>query len=163
MAYGLGLFGSLSGLKEEALDGAIEGGSALVGLAAAKYAVGELTDATWMPAMVKPFLPALPIAAGLFAGSYLRRFDARAASGLRAGLVGYGLWSAAKQFKMLDGVTKQLPLAGVGVTDYSGYGLPDFSADRYLAGSPQSIEELRGAPTTYETLSGEVPAAAVLQ
>lgn len=148
MAFGLGLFGTISGLKEEAINGAIVGASALVGLGIARAITAKAAE--MLPAAVAPYAGAIPFVGALATAMYARRFDARVAVGAAGGMAAYGLFEIAKNIPgVKDLVGKvDMPLKGLGEMD--------LSYTRYLAGAPVTIDSLQGAPTTIESLRGGI-------
>lgn len=172
----------LYGLKEDSMEVAKIGASALAGAAIAKVVVGiaaKIGTDEKDPAK-KPTLPAwapglLPIAVGLGVHSYGKGMYPVAAPGVAAGMFAYGLGSvlanvlpAPKDAKSFD-VKAYLPFNGLGGDTYDtglmglGYSY-GAGVDAYMGlgyggysmepGAPVAIETLRGAPTQVQSLMG---------
>jgi hypothetical protein len=158
----------LYGLKEDSMEVAKIGASALAGAAVAKVVVGKVGPMIFKDptsALAKYVPPLLPIAVGIAVHSYGKSQFPIAAPGVAAGMVAYGIAGLVKAV---------LPAAKAGETDMasylpfnlSGLGYTYDSAlqglgysygagvDAYMHGAPTQVQSLMGMPVQVQTLSG---------
>ena len=154
-----GLYDSLAGIQEDAMEFGVIGATALVSAGIAKFVVGYVKPMLPQGAVADYGAPLIPIAVGIFLGGYLRRFNNNVAVGTAVGMVSYGL---AKLVEPLLGANASLsPFNGLGEYDYasmSGFGYYPMSEGNYLNAAPVSAEDVSGfgseAPVSVEDVSG---------
>jgi len=168
----------LYGLKEDSMEVAKIGASALAGAAIAKVVVEQVGPMLPEGAVRKFVAPVLPIAVGLGVHSYGKAQFPVAAPGIAAGMVAVGLGNligalAPASTKSDDAgamIKKYIPFAGLGQDTYdtglmglgysygagvdaymNGLGYGGYS---YAPGAPVAIQTLSGAPTQVQSLMG---------
>lgn len=145
----------LYGLKEDSMDVAKIGASALVGAAIAKQVTGiAALDKLPAPQYVKPLIP---IAVGIAVHSYGKAQFPVAAPGVAAGMMAFGLAGLVKAFLPAE-QQAYLPFNGLGETYDTGLMGLGYSygagVDAYMHGAPTQVQSLMGAPTQVQSLMG---------
>lgn len=155
-----GLYDSLAGIQEDAMEFGVIGATALVSAGIAKYVVNFVKPKLPAGAVADYAAPLIPVAVGIFLGGYLRRFNNNVAIGTAVGMVSYGL---AKLIEPMLGTNKSLsPFNGLGeYYDYAqmnGMGYYPMAEGNYLNAAPVSVEDMAGlgseAPVSVEEVSG---------
>jgi hypothetical protein len=161
----------LYGLKEDSMEVAKIGASALAGAAIAKVVVekvGPMLSEDPKSALRTYATPILPIVVGIAVHSYGKMQYPIAAPGVAAGMVAVGLGkligAVVGPSKAADDagamVSKYVPFAGLGETYDTGllggfgysYGA---GVDRYMmAGAPTQVQSLMGMPVQVQSLNG---------
>lgn len=151
MAIGAGLFGSLSGVPQQALSAGIIGATGAVGFGAAAWATEKFEELDFLPDLAKKFAFVVPLAGAIASAMVLRRVDSRVAMGVSGGMAMFGIVKALDSFEVTQELVAKLPVKLPGLSGFSG--VPDFRLRRYLRGAPVSVESLRGAPVSVDQLS----------
>ena len=154
MNYGLGSASWAGDLKEDSMDMAKLGVSALAGAAVAKQVVGigmldKLPAAKWLK-------PVIPVAVGIAIHNRLKGQFPVAAPGVAAGMVAFGIAALVKA--ATDKADAYLPFNGLGYTYDSplmglGYSY-GAGVDAYMNGAPTQVQSLMGMPVQVQSLSG---------
>lgn len=161
----------LYGIKEDSMEVAKIGASALAGAAIAKVVIEKVGPMLPAGAVSKYLTPVLPIAVGLGVHSYGKAQFPIAAPGVAAGMVAVGLGSligALTPDASKATVRSYVPFAGLGADTYDtglmGLGAYGAGVDAYMNGlgfgegysyapnAPIAIQTLSGAPV--QVLSG---------
>ena len=159
--YGLGSASWSGDLKDDSMDVAKLGASALVGAGIAKAVTEIGAVKSFAGGWVAPFLP---IAIGVGVHNRLKGMYPIAAPGVAAGMVAVGvgklIGKAVAQFAPAQSgaVASYVPFAGLGYTYDSplmglGYSY-GAGVDAYMNGSPTQVQSLMGMPVQVQTLSG---------
>ena len=173
----------LYGLKEDSMEVAKIGASALAGAAIAKIVVEKVGPMLPEGAVRKFVAPVLPIAVGIGVHSYGKAQFPIAAPGVAAGMVAVGLGNligALTPEAQKATVRGYVPFAGLGADSYdtglmglgysygagvdaymNGLGYGGYSMEpgapiaiQTLSGAPTQVQSLMGAPTQVQSLMG---------
>ena len=149
----------LYGLKEDSMDVAKIGASALLGAAIAKQVVG-IAALDSLPA-AKYLKPLIPVAVGVAVHSYGKNQFPMAAPGVAAGMMAFGIAGLVKAVlpdAQQATVGAYLPFNGLGETYDTGLMGLGYSygagVDAYMHGAPTQVQSLMGAPTQVQAISG---------
>jgi hypothetical protein len=158
-----GLYDSLAGIQEDAMEFGIIGATALVSAGIAKFVVktvsglGPFKGAPWAPYAAG----AIPVVVGILLGGQLRRYNNNVAIGTAVGMISYGLGHMLKGVAAVADYNPNVSLAGVGEYDYAamnGVGYYPMSEGNYLNAAPVSVEDMAGlgseAPVSVEMVDG---------
>lgn len=147
----------LYGIKEDAMDVAKIGASALVGAAVAKQVVKMVPDFGGSQ-YVKPLIP---VAVGVAVHTYGKMNFPVAAPGVAAGMMAFGIAALVKAIlpdAQKATVGEYLPFNGLGETYDTGLMGLGYSygagVDAYMHGAPTQVQTLMGAPTQVQSISG---------
>lgn len=161
MMYGLSSESWTGDWKEDSMDMAKLGVSALAGAGIAKAVTEIGAVKNFAGGWVAPFLP---VAIGIGIHNRLKRTYPIAAPGVAAGMVAVGvgklIGKAVAQFvpSQAGNVASYVPFAGLGYTYDSplmglGYSY-GAGVDAYMNGAPTQVQSLMGMPVQVQSLSG---------
>lgn len=163
-----GLYDSLAGIKETAIEYGILAGGVLVGAALAKLAVSKLeglmvagSTLGFLAPYAKYVLPLIPVAIGVVGIDQLNKRGlvqndkARDfAKGVAGGMIAYGVGDLL--FGNVTALAPYAPFAGIGGYGFAGYlgSAAPTTVENEGMGAPMSVEQvgggIGGAPVTVE-------------